>query len=144
MQTDRTSPNNKPDIIIRDTKKGTCMLIGVVISGDRNVIKKEAKNILKYKDPITEIQNMCNVKAKVIPVLTEATGTISETLRQYLSNIPGNDEIKETKKQHIWHCIHTAETANVKVQNVFHGRNYITRSTNCKYRTAAKLYTRDT
>jgi hypothetical protein len=40
VQTDRTSPNNTPDIIIRDNEKGTCMLIDVAISGDRNVIKK--------------------------------------------------------------------------------------------------------
>ena len=26
-QTDKTIPNNKPDIIIRDNEKGTCMLI---------------------------------------------------------------------------------------------------------------------
>ena len=29
VQTDRTIPNNKPDIIIRDSEKGTCMLIDV-------------------------------------------------------------------------------------------------------------------
>ena len=45
VQTDRTIPNNKPDIIIRDNEKGTCMLIDVTISGDRNVIKKEAEKI---------------------------------------------------------------------------------------------------
>jgi hypothetical protein len=28
-------------------------------------------------------------KTKVLPVLTEATGTISKSLRQYLSNITG-------------------------------------------------------
>ena len=50
VHTDRTIPNNKPDIIIRDNEKGTCMLIDVAISGDRNVIKKEAEKILKYKD----------------------------------------------------------------------------------------------
>jgi hypothetical protein len=32
------SPNNKPDIIIRDNEKQTCMLIDVAIPGDRNVI----------------------------------------------------------------------------------------------------------
>jgi hypothetical protein len=42
VQTDKTIPNNKPDNIIRDNGKGTCMLIDVGISGDRNVIKKEA------------------------------------------------------------------------------------------------------
>ena len=35
----------------------------------------------------------------------------------------------------------TAESANVKVQNIFHVRNNITCGTNCKYRTAATLYT---
>ena len=42
VQTDRTIPSNKPDIIIRDNVKGTCMLIDVAVSGDRNVVKKEA------------------------------------------------------------------------------------------------------
>ena len=40
VQTDRTTPNNKPDIIIRDNENGTCMLIDVAISGDRNVTEK--------------------------------------------------------------------------------------------------------
>jgi len=34
--------NNKPDIVIRDNKRWICMLIDVAISGDRNLIKKEA------------------------------------------------------------------------------------------------------
>jgi len=46
----QTIPNNKPDILIRDNEKGTCMLIDDVISGDINVIKKEAEKILKSKD----------------------------------------------------------------------------------------------
>ena len=41
------------------------MLIDVVISGDRNVIKKEAEKILKYKDLTTEIQRMWKVKTRV-------------------------------------------------------------------------------
>ena len=40
------------------------MLIDVAISGDRNVIKKEAEKILKYKDLTIEIQRMWNVKNK--------------------------------------------------------------------------------
>jgi len=80
------------------------------------------------------------VKAKVIPVIIEATGTISKSLRQYLSNKPGEHEIKELQKNsHIRHCSHTAESADVKVQNIFHGRNNITCSTDCKNRTAATL-----
>ena len=44
VQTDRTIPNNKPDITIRDNEKGTCMLIDVAISGDRNVTKKWSRD----------------------------------------------------------------------------------------------------
>jgi len=43
VQTDRTIPNNRPDIIIRDNEKGTCMLIDVAMSGDRNVIKRKQR-----------------------------------------------------------------------------------------------------
>jgi len=57
------------------------------IPGDRNVLKKEAE-ILKYKDFITEMQRMWNVKAGAIPVKIGTTRTISKSLRQYLSNIP--------------------------------------------------------
>jgi len=34
------------------------MLIDAAIPGDRNGIKKDAENILKYKDLTTEIQHM--------------------------------------------------------------------------------------
>jgi hypothetical protein len=52
------------------------MSIDAANPGDRNVIKKEAEKILKYKDFITEIQRMWNVRAKVIPLTTAATGTV--------------------------------------------------------------------
>jgi len=73
------------------------MLIDVAIPEDRNVIKKEAEKILKYKDLIIEIQSMWNVKGKV---------SISIPLRQYLSNIPGKHEIKEQQKPPHW-ALHT-------------------------------------
>jgi len=61
VQTDRTISNSKPDITIRDNEAGTCMLIDVAISGDRNVVKKRAEKILKYKDRTIEIQRMWKV-----------------------------------------------------------------------------------
>jgi len=97
-QTDRTIPNNKPDIINRDNEKRTCMLMNVAIPGDRNVIKKEAEKILKYKDLTTEIQRMWNVKTRVIPVIIGATGTISKSFGKYVSDIPGNHDVKELEK----------------------------------------------
>jgi len=61
------------------------MSIDVAITGDRNVIKREAEKILKYKDLTIEIQHMWNVKAKVISVIIGATGTVSKSPRQYLN-----------------------------------------------------------
>jgi len=71
------------------------------------------------------------------------TGTISKSIRKYLSDIPGKHEIKEMlkKNSHIVHCTQTAERDNVRIQNIFHRRNNITCSTNCKYRTAETIYT---
>jgi len=71
------------------------MLIDVAISGDRNVIKKEAEKIPKYKDLTIEIQRMWNVKTKVIPVIMGATGTVSKSFRKYGSNITGKHEVNE-------------------------------------------------
>jgi hypothetical protein len=60
--------------------------------------KKEAEKTLKYKDLTTQIQRMWNVKTKVIPVITGATGTISKSFRKYMSNVPGIHEVKELQK----------------------------------------------
>jgi len=82
------------------------MSIDVAISGDRNVIKKEAKKILKYKDLTIETQRMWNAKTKVIPVIIGATGTISKSFRKYVSNILGNHEVKELQKTAILGTAH--------------------------------------
>ena len=82
------------------------MLIDVAISEDRNVIKKEAEKILKYKDLTIEIQRMWNVKTKVIPVIIGTTGTISKSFRKYVSNIPGKHEVKEPQKTAILGTAH--------------------------------------
>jgi hypothetical protein len=99
------------------------MLIDVAVRGDRNVIQKAAEKISKYDNLIIEIQRMWNVKAKVIPVITGASGTVAKSLRQYLRNIPGKYEIEEQQnKCHIWHCTHPAGSVNVKVHNIQHGK----------------------
>ena len=82
------------------------MLIDVGMSGDRNVIKKGAEKILKYKDLTIEIQRMWNVKTKVIPVIIRVIGTISKSFRKYVSNIPGNHEVKELQKTAILGTAH--------------------------------------
>jgi hypothetical protein len=104
VQTDRTIPNNKPDIVISDNEKGTCMLIDVAIPGDRNVIQKEAEKILKYKDLTIEIQRMWSVKTRVIPVWSDWNHF--KSFRKYVSTIPGNHEVKELHRTAILGTAH--------------------------------------
>jgi hypothetical protein len=106
VQTDRTIPNNKPDIIIQDNEKRTCMLIDVAIPRDRNVTKKEGERILKYKDLTLEIQRMWNVKTRVTLIIIGATGTISKSFRKYVSDIPGIHDVKELQKTAILGTAH--------------------------------------
>jgi len=61
---DRTIPNFKPDIIMRDNEKGMRVLINTAIAGDRYVIKTEDTNILKYKYLTVERELVCKVKKK--------------------------------------------------------------------------------
>ena len=98
MRTDRTVANNKPDSIMSYNKQGTCMSTDVAIPADRNVIKKQAEIIVKYKDLTIEIQRTCEYESNSDTGNNRATGTISKSLTQYVSNIPGKDEIEELQK----------------------------------------------
>jgi hypothetical protein len=96
VQADRTIANNKPDITM-PVGKGTCVCY--------NVIKNEAKKILKYKDLVIDIQYMWNVKAKVSLVTIGATGSILKSLKQYFSSILRKHKIKELQKTATTHVL---------------------------------------
>jgi len=49
---------------------------------------------------------MWNVKTRVIPAINGATGTISKSFRKYVSNIPGNQDVKELHKTAILGTAH--------------------------------------
>jgi hypothetical protein len=49
---------------------------------------------------------MWNVKTKVTPVIVGATGTISKSLRKYLSSVPGKRDTKELQKTAILGTAH--------------------------------------
>jgi hypothetical protein len=88
------------------SNKGIYMVISIAISGDRNVIEKEAVKILEYKDLTIEIQRMWNVKTNVIPVIIGATETISKSFRKYLSIVSGKHEIRKVQKTAILGTAH--------------------------------------
>jgi len=53
-------------------------MIDVAIPTDRNVILKKGEKKLKYKSLCIEIQQMWNMKCKILPVIIGATGIVTK------------------------------------------------------------------
>jgi hypothetical protein len=99
IQTDREVVANRPDIIIKNMKDKICLLIDVAIPWNRNVIEKESKKKLKYKNLSIEIQRMWNMKCFVLPVIIGATGIVSEGLKKNLETKPGKYSVDSLQKK---------------------------------------------
>lgn len=98
IQTDRTIAANKPDIVIRDLAKKSCLLIDVAVPCDQNVVTKEAEKRLKYKSLEIEISRMWGVKAQVVPIVIGALGFVPQNLSKNLSKLPGNSKDWEVQE----------------------------------------------
>jgi len=121
------------------------MSLDVTIPGDRNVKKKEAEKVLKYDELTIEIQRLWNVRNNSDTSNNNGNWnrlTIIRTIPEQHTGIARYQGT--TENSHIGHCTHTAESADVNVQNKLQLRNHITCSTDCKYRTAATLCTVET
>jgi hypothetical protein len=106
--------------------KRNISLIDVPNSGDTCVIKKQVSMILKYKYLTIEIQRMWNVKTEKMPVIIEATRTISKPFRKYLQNIPRNRDIQELQKTALLGDVRSVRKVLMSNYRIFIMRNNIT------------------
>jgi len=97
VHTDREVTANRPDIIIKNKKEKTCMLIDVAIPADRNVVQKEAEKKLKYNSLYIEIR-VWNLKCTIVPVIIGATGIVTRSLRKNLETVLGKHSIDSLQK----------------------------------------------
>ena len=74
VHTDREVIANRPDIIIKNKKVKTCILLDMAIPADRNVVQKVAEKKLKYKRLCIEIKRVWNLKCTITPTIVGATG----------------------------------------------------------------------
>jgi hypothetical protein len=107
VHTDTEVMANRPDIIIKNKKEKTFILIDVAIPANRKVTKKEAEK-KNYKSLCIEIQRMWNMKCMIIPVKTGATGIVTKILTTNLEVIPGKlltDSLQKTATLGTLHII---------------------------------------
>ena len=83
INTDRSVQANRPDIVIKDHKSKTCLLIDMtkktdILPTDRNISVNEFDKLSKYRDLQTEIERMWHLKTIVIPVVVGALGMVKK------------------------------------------------------------------
>lgn len=65
-QTDREIKANRPDIVVKNKKAKSCLLVEMSIPTERNTSVKVTEKLSKYKDQEIEIERMWGVKALTI------------------------------------------------------------------------------
>ncbi len=98
IHTDREIKANRPDIVIKDKKEKSCMLIDVAIPSDRNTSVKVTEKLSKYKDLEIEVNRMWQMKTITIPVVIGALGLVKKGLAKFTDRIPGNINTNDVQK----------------------------------------------
>jgi hypothetical protein len=89
---------------------------------------------------------MCNLKSKVIALITGADATIPKSFRKYVNNIPGKHDVKEVHETSILGTAHIFRKVLIQKYETFIKGNNITGTTYCyRYRRkTVTLYTTET
>ena len=69
IQTDHIIEARRPDLVIVDRKERSCKIIDFAVPGDSRIEEKEKDKMQKYQDLGRELQKICNVKVKIIPLV---------------------------------------------------------------------------
>ena len=119
INTDRAILANRPDIVIKDYKSRTCLLIDMKIPTDRNISVKDFDTLSKYKDLQIEIERMWRFKTTVIPVVVGALGMIKKGVQNHLKINPWRTTLARNAKncpfKYITHS--TKNSVNIKSLN---------------------------
>ena len=79
-------------------KDRKCYIIDVAVPGDVRIAEKETEKIEKYDELKREVERLWKVKAKVIPIVLGALGTVTRSLSNYIKEIGVKTQIKLIQK----------------------------------------------
>ena len=80
---------NRPDIVVCDKEKKTCLLLDVAIPCDINTSLKTYEKLSKYKDFDIELSKSWKLQVKMIPIIFGALCVINKSVKKYLKEVPG-------------------------------------------------------
>ena len=87
IQMDHLISARRLDLIIINKKKRTCQIVDFGVPADHRVKLKENKKKDKYLDLVRELKILWNMKVMIIPIVTDALGTVIKGLVQGLENL---------------------------------------------------------
>ena len=97
IHTDRTIAANRLDIVLKNKKDKTCLLIDMTTPLDTNTLVKTTEKLTKYKDLEIEVERMWElIQSWCLCVV--ALCTIKKDLENYSNKISGNINIDELQK----------------------------------------------
>ena len=98
IQTDNEIQARRPDIVVVNKKDRKCYIIDVAVQGDVRIAEKETEKIEKYDELKREVERLWKVKAKVMPIVLGALGTVTRSLSNYIKEIVVKTQIKLIQK----------------------------------------------
>ena len=87
IQTDHVIEARRPDLVLVDKKERSCEIIDFAVPGDSRIEEKEKDKTEKYQDLGRELQKICNVKVKIIPLVIGSLGAIPKQFGNRLKQI---------------------------------------------------------
>ena len=98
IQTHNEIQARRPDIVVVNKKERKCYISDVAVPGDVRIAEKETEKIEKYFELKREVERLWKVKAKVIPIVYGALGTVTRSLSNYIKEIGVKTHIKLSQK----------------------------------------------
>ena len=89
IHTDKTIAASRLDIVLKNKKDKTCLLIYMTTLGDTNTSTKTTGKLNKYIDWEIEVEHLWELKTTTAAVAMRALGTIKD-MENYTNKIPGN------------------------------------------------------
>ena len=99
VQTDKTIPHNKPDILLVDKDERKAYVIDIACPSDYNVVKKRREKINHYTDLAIEIKSMWQLdNVVIVPIIIGATGLIHKQFLNDTNKLDVKLNISEMQK----------------------------------------------